>query len=292
MKKDVRTIGWLLLLGQLFFQGSALLVTLVAAILGNGNFEAGVLIGSDVGSLIVNIIILGIFWLIRKKEIRLSGQKTENPWRLVGLVWVILVFWNCTCSFLDMATGHALSISSSETSGLSLGFRMIALAIFPAIVEEFGFRKVLFGVLRKYGFAVAAIVSSLCFGLMHQNVIQILFASVLGFLMCYVYEHTGKLYYCMLLHFMNNGVSVVLTDSDFYMKYGVYMEATIGIIGILMFVIAICGKKIRFREVLQINENYTYQDLLGDIGCCFRRVPIVIYTIFCIGMAVVAILIQ
>ena len=39
MKKDVRTIGWLLLLGQLLFQGSALLVTLVAAVLGNGNFE-------------------------------------------------------------------------------------------------------------------------------------------------------------------------------------------------------------------------------------------------------------
>lgn len=291
MEKNVRTIGWLLLLGQFFFQTSTMLITFIAAFMANGNFGMGVIVGSDVGSFIANVIILGTFWLIKKKDIRLSGKKTKESWYLVGLAWILLILWNCVCSFVDVATSHVLSVPFDEESRISFGFQMLTMAIFPAIVEEFAFRKVIFGVLRKYGFSLAAIFSSLCFGLMHQNVIQIIFATVMGIIMCYVYEHTGKLYYCMLLHFMNNGISVVLAYSPAYMKYGAYMEATIGIIAIFIFVIAVIRRKIRFQELLQINEQYTYKDMMKNIGCCFKRVPVIIFTMFCIGMSVVAIII-
>lgn len=290
MEKNVRTIGWLLLLGQFFFQTSAMLITFIAAFMANGNW--GMIVGSDVGSFIANIIILGTFWLIKKKDIRLPGKKTKESWYLVGMAWILVILWNCVCSFVDVATSHVLSISFGEESRVSCGFQMLTLAVFLAIVEEFAFRKVIFGVLRKYGFSLAAIFSSLCFGLMHQNVIQILFATVLGVIMCYVYEHTGKLYYCMLLHFMNNGVSVVLAYSPGYMKYGAYMEAAIGIIAIFIFGIAVIRRKIRFQELLQINEQYTYKNMMADIRCCFKRVPVIIFTIFCIGMSVLAITIN
>ena len=291
MIKSVRTIGWLLLLGQLFFQTSAMLITVIATLVANRSFEMGVIIGSDIGSFIANVIIFGVFWLIKKKDVKIFEQKTESPWSLVGMAWIILFFWNCICSFLDIATNHVLSISSNEWSELSPGFNMITLAIFPAIVEEFAFRKVIFGVLRKYGFPLAAIFSSLCFGLMHQNMIQIMFATVLGLIMCYVYEHTGKLYYCMLLHFMNNGVSVTLTYSDVYRKCGAYMEFALGIIAILIFAITISRRTIRFKELLQIDEQYTYKEMISDVICCFKSVPMVIYTVFCIGMAIAALLI-
>lgn len=291
MEKNVRTIGWLLLLGQFFFQTSSLFITFIAAFMANGNLGMGVIVGSDVGSFIANVIILGTFWLIKKKDIRLPGKKTKESWYLVGMAWILVILWNCVCSFVDVATGHVLSVPFYGESRVSCGFQMLTLAIFPAIVEEFAFRKVIFGVLRKYGFSLAAIFSSLCFGLMHQNVIQILFATVLGVIMCYVYEHTGKLYYCMLLHFMNNGVSVVLAYSPIYMKYGAYMEAVIGIIAVFIFGIAVIRRKIRFQELLQINEKYTYKDMVADIRCCFKRVSVIIFTIFCIGMSVVAIII-
>lgn len=291
MEKDARTIGWLLLLGQFFFQTSTMLITFIAFMV-NGNLGMGVILGSDVGSFIANVIILGTFWLIKKKDIKLSGKKTKESWYLVGMAWILVILWNCVCSFVDVATSHVLYVSFDEGSRVSFGFQMLTLAIFPAIVEEFAFRKVIFGVLRKYGFSLAAIFSSLCFGLMHQNVIQIIFATVMGVIMCYVYEHTGKLYYCMLLHFMNNGVSVVLAYSPVYMKYGAYMEAAIGIISVFIFGIAVIHRKIRFQELLQINEQYTYKDMMADIRCCFKRVPVIIFTIFCISMSVIAIIIN
>ena len=71
LKKDAGAIGWLLLLGQFFMQGAALIVTAIAILFG---IEGGLMIGSDVGSFIANFIILGIFWLCRRKEISLPEE--------------------------------------------------------------------------------------------------------------------------------------------------------------------------------------------------------------------------
>ena len=88
MIKSVRTIGWLLLLGQLFFQTSAMLITVIATLVANRSFEMGVIIGSDIGSFIANVIIFGVFWLIKKKDVKIFEQKTESPWSLVGMAWI------------------------------------------------------------------------------------------------------------------------------------------------------------------------------------------------------------
>lgn len=283
MKKCAGIIGWLLLLGQVFMQGSTLLISVICIL--TGNPDRGVIIGSDVGSFIANGMILGCFWLVKKKDITVSGKKAAEPWFVVGTAWIVLAFWNSACSFLDIATNHVFSMTTEEWSELSFGFQMVTLAVFPAIVEEFAFRKVIFGTMRKYGFPVAAVFSSLCFGLMHQNVIQMIFAAVLGIVMCYVYEHTGKLFYCMLLHFLNNSVSCALPYLEIYRMYGVYIESVLGITAIVLFTVAAVRRKICFRELLQINEQYTYGHMRADIISCFRRVPMIIYTMLCVGIA-------
>ena len=152
---------------------------------------------------------------------------------------------------------------------------------FPALIEEFAFRKVIFGVMRQYGFWVAAMFSSSMFGLMHQNIIQIVFAFGMGLIFCYLYERTGSIVYCMLLHFINNGVSVALPYISGYNRYGLYIEI---IVGIISFTIAILGMCYATKK--EMIKRWLRNMDCERVRCCFRSVPIILYTVFCIGMSV------
>ncbi|MBQ8134941.1 MAG: CPBP family intramembrane metalloprotease [Clostridia bacterium] len=46
---------------------------------------------------------------------------------------------------------------------------------------------------------IAAVTSSLIFGLVHMNFLQLFFAFSMGIILCYLFEATGKIVYCMLL---------------------------------------------------------------------------------------------
>lgn len=54
------------------------------------------------------------------------------------------------------------------------------------------------------------LVSALIFGIVHGNPVQMFFASILGLVLGWVYYRTGSLLPCMLMHFINNGTSVLL----------------------------------------------------------------------------------
>lgn len=103
-------------------------------------------------------------------------------------------------SSLSVATDGSLS---------AIILYVISVACVPAFVEEFLFRGVLFGVLRKYGDGFAILISSLLFGLMHGNIIQIPFAFIGGLALAFLVMYTGSIIPAMLLHFANNFYSVI-----------------------------------------------------------------------------------
>lgn len=85
---------------------------------------------------------------------------------------------------------------------------VLSVACVPAFVEEFMFRGVLLGALRKYGDGFAILMSSLLFGLMHGNIVQIPFAFTGGLALAFLTVYTGSIIPAMLLHFGNNFYSV------------------------------------------------------------------------------------
>lgn len=96
-------------------------------------------------------------------------------------------------------------------------------AIFAPFFEEWLCRgMVLRGLLTKMKPAWAIIVSALFFALIHLNPWQALNAFIIGLVMGYVYYKTGNLLLTMLIHFVNNGLAVVLSnipslaDTDFW----------------------------------------------------------------------------
>lgn len=269
MKNDVKKIGWLLLLGQVFFQSTVFIAVIAGILLGMEN--KAMIVGSAVGSLLANVAVFGIFYLVRKKDYVSNPDAKVTPKIILGGFGIILL-WNLIISALDLITSHALSIPAGDED-VPLGFGLIFIAVLPAIMEEFAFRKVIFGLTRKHGFYPAAILSSVCFGLMHQNFLQGIFAFGMGMIFCYIYEKTGRIWVTMLLHFANNAISVLLPHLPIYGDYGPLVEAGLGIIAAVVFAVLIIRNKKRIPRISLPKE-------------WFINVPMMLYSILCVGMAV------
>ncbi|MCR5287274.1 MAG: CPBP family intramembrane metalloprotease [Saccharofermentans sp.] len=269
MKNDIKKIGWLLLLGQLFFQGTVFLAALTGILLGLG--DKATIIGSCIGSFLANVVVFGIFYLVRRKDFTRNIEAKVTPKIIFGGFTVILM-WNLVISLLDTLTSNKLSIPSSGEEIPAL-FGLIFIAVLPAVMEEFAFRKVIFGLTRKHGFWPAAILSSVVFGLMHQNITQGIFAFGMGIIFCYVYEKTGRIWVTMLLHFANNALSVILPHIPVYEGYGPLIEAGLGIVSAVVFAVLLIKNRKKLPHISVPKE-------------WFINVPMMLYSIICVGMAV------
>lgn len=86
-------------------------------------------------------------------------------------------------------------------------------AIFAPIFEEWLCRgMILRGLLTKMKPAWAIVVSALFFAIIHMNPWQALNAFIIGVIMGYVYYKTGSLILTMIIHFVNNGTAVILSQ--------------------------------------------------------------------------------
>ena len=111
-------------------------------------------------------------------------------------------------SFYDTIT----ELLSQMTNG-PFWSSFLLVAIFAPIFEEWLCRgMILRGLLTKLKPGWAIVVSALFFALIHMNPWQALNAFIIGVVMGYVYYKTGSLLLTMLIHFVNNGTAVVLSQ--------------------------------------------------------------------------------
>ena len=93
--------------------------------------------------------------------------------------------------------------------------------IFAPIFEEWLCRgMVLRGLMQKVHPAWAMIISSVFFAFIHLNPWQAIPAFVLGMLFAYVYYMTGSLKLTMLMHAVNNGASVLMSQTQVAKELG------------------------------------------------------------------------
>ena len=97
-------------------------------------------------------------------------------------------------------------------------YEFVTALIIAPIYEELIFRGVIYDDTKKlFNAKIAALVSSILFGLMHFNggYSQVIKTAIGGLLSAYCYEKTKSLYACILLHSLNNfmtGVMCILLD--------------------------------------------------------------------------------
>ena len=137
---------------------------------------------------------------------------TAFPVLLVGLgAFVIANLLTDGVVFVWSGFGLPVPDLSGDQDGSarSLLLAVISTAVLPAVLEEMSFRGILLERLRPLGDRFAVVVSALLFGLAHGNIVQIPFAFLLGLLFGYIVVRTNNIWLAIVLHFLNNGMSVV-----------------------------------------------------------------------------------
>jgi membrane protease YdiL (CAAX protease family) len=99
---------------------------------------------------------------------------------------------------------------TAKTTDVEFVVSFILIAVLPAICEETVHRGLLLGGFSRLGLKRAVLLSSLCFGLLHLNINQFFYATVIGFLMAIAVIITKSIIPAMIMHFCNNGLSCYL----------------------------------------------------------------------------------
>ncbi len=88
---------------------------------------------------------------------------------------------------------------------------LFVIALMPAICEEMLFRGFIFTSFKSKKNANMAIIgSAILFGFMHIDFIRIIPTAILGVILAYAVYKTGSIFVAMLIHFINNGLVVLM----------------------------------------------------------------------------------
>lgn len=92
---------------------------------------------------------------------------------------------------------------------------ILLIAVLPGICEEILHRGMLLGGLKKItNPRLALVLSSLFFGLMHLDIVKFFYATFLGLLIGYVVLVSDSIFTGMIMHFMNNFLSVYFAYAE------------------------------------------------------------------------------
>lgn len=93
------------------------------------------------------------------------------------------------------------------TQKVPIWLGVLIIGCLPGFIEETLYRGIIFSAFRKRSVLTGIVISSLCFGLMHMNFNQILYAIYLGIVFALLVEATGSLVSTMILHMLFNAVN-------------------------------------------------------------------------------------
>lgn len=107
---------------------------------------------------------------------------------------------------------------NEELTGGSAALSVLYVIFVAPAVEELLFRGLVFQRSREYmNFIPAAVLSALMFGVMHANMVQFIYAFLLGLILAFVYEYYGLLRAPVLFHVIANlagNLASVFTDAE------------------------------------------------------------------------------
>ncbi len=236
LRKDTNKIGFLLVL--YFFSTSIVsTVALFSVVLPNtlNQFNTGdpthttnailkdttfMLILNAFVSLFCFFLITLLFCLFTKADFaKMFPLQKTNP----KLLYLICTFGLAVCLVSNYISELLLTMFKifGIDAGISMEFECdgvldiilyyFAVAVIPALVEEFAFRGVVLNTFRRHSDKLAILVSGVAFGLMHGNFTQIPFATVVGLVLGYIAVKTNSLLPGIIIHFLNNALSVTMS---------------------------------------------------------------------------------
>lgn len=140
------------------------------------------------------------------------GEKASIPLTVVwGIVGFFLVFFGQMIGVAIEMKLFGIEGGSQNTADIvsiakGAPIAILAIVIFGPILEEFVFRRVIFGSLvQTTNFWVAAIVSAIFFALIHFDFSHILLYTICGLIFAFLYHQTKRIWTSIIAHIMLNG---------------------------------------------------------------------------------------
>ncbi len=215
-------------LGGLWGLGAPLLVSIIASIIliiAGGEESA---LGNSVAfnviiSIITELSFFLVFYIISRRTqtdwVQASGVRNVSPWYLyiiaavLGILCVflfnpIISLWEQLLSLIGYDISGELPMPLDSVGMLILA--IFAVALIPAICEEFLYRGLVLNGLRKYGVWVSVLTSALLFSLMHMNLQQLPYTFILGVIFGLIVYYTRNIWLSIIMHFLNNATAILI----------------------------------------------------------------------------------
>lgn len=161
--------------------------------------------------------ILMIFYTIKSKPFRLENSQRKIPITvLIGIIGIpaSLILQMLILQIEQQFLGQSVSSQNTQNIVQLIQDNMIfilATTIAGPIMEEFVFRRAIFGALeKKFGFLLPALLSSVLFAFAHNDGHYLLYGG-LGLLFCGMYHYSGRIWTSMITHVGMN-LLVILTQ--------------------------------------------------------------------------------
>lgn len=221
-----------------------------------------------IGSVISILCLFGPFlvaMILMKKQQRRILDCFGKPfagsllWLAVPAGFAICMAGNiATGWFITLVEGAGVTLTAPESAvpgdPAGIAFHIVQIAVVPALIEEFALRGVVMQPLRRYGDTFAVIASSIIFALMHGNLIQAPFALIAGIGLGYFVISTGSIWTGVIIHFLNNLFSVIISlvqsnteqSVDFAYTLALSISLVVGLGCVVAYRFA--GSRYRFRR--------------------------------------------
>lgn len=195
-----------------------------------GIFLAQMILGSDdetymLCKIIGSLVAIPVVWADYKRDLMLSGKyglKTPFSKETVkNICYVIIIALCLSVSLNNIICMSPLVEASTEYENASNAFygstiwlEVLGSGLITPILEEMLHRGVVYTRLRRMtGVWPSVIISALIFAILHFNVVQFVYALLLGIVFALLVEKTGKLYIAVLAHMVANTLAVIRTET-------------------------------------------------------------------------------
>ena len=194
-------------------------------------------------------------------------DKTHSP----AFCW-ILVMVQGVCASIGlniilyllgvMSTSSEFEQTSSNQFALPMWFGILLFGLISPAVEELVFRIVIYGRMKRcFPFVISVIVSSMFFGLYHKNLVQGIYGTLLGILMCFACEYLHTVVAAFVFHSVAN-LSVFI-----FGKVGVLSMLSNSTACLVFSLLAIITIIIEIYGCIMSRRKYGELEGVSHVGC-------------------------
>lgn len=180
--------------------------------------------------LITTVVTIPFMLPFYRQDRALAGKESIHNWFTKDILYhavAAAVIAACISialnNIISMTPLVTLSAGYQEANanfyGSTLVLELISSAIMTPILEELVFRGIIFGRLKTMIPKIPAIiVSALIFAAVHFNVVQFIYAFLLGLVLAILMEEAGHVYPAVVGHMAANTIAVLRTETNILSK--------------------------------------------------------------------------